>query len=214
MTFEDLTDQQIKNLVFLLSPMALEFDGIEKSKTLLQSLNLSTETIQLLLEAAPIVQELAFAYYEARLQVKWKAERIETFNASKPGFVYVFHLFDGIYKIGKSRNVKSRLQSIEKAAAQYLALCSCPHKPNVFLVKAIETPCYDWAEKELHWRFGALRTELSYHDRKDPVSHFAAMALTTELFELDGKALKEIEALETVQPDWWNEIAAEIGGVA
>lgn len=128
-----------------------------------------------------------------------KRREYESYRAgAKFGYVYLFHLFDDVYKIGRSENPENRLLAISNIAKRVQGI-DIFAGINPKLIKIIATPDMVWGESELHDRYEAVRDlVLAKHS-------FDSYGLTTELFRLSKEQVQEICAIDKMVPSWFEE---------
>lgn len=109
---------------------------------------------------------------------------------AQPGFVYLLHVKESYYKIGRSTHPDQRRAGVE-CTAMMLSKEDVFFKVQPTLLKQIETPDMKWAEARLHSRYCVERRKIS--------------KLSTEIFELSKAQVEEICAIDKLVPTWFEQ---------
>jgi|GEM_PF-5101691 len=149
-------------------------------------------------QADSLIQSIALveALRQSRDSEKERREFERLRSAAKSGFVYLIHLFDDCYKIGKSLNPATRLKSII-SIAERLEGIDCFEGIDPKLILIVQSKDIAWAEQELHCRFEDSR------DRGLSRYSFESQGLTTEIFRLSSEQVQEIKKIEVLNPKWF-----------
>ena len=108
---------------------------------------------------------------------------IERYLHTRWEFVYLFHYYDNIYKIGSSYYPELRLSQIKKKVEKYSESIA----NNMTMVHKIATPDSWGTEKQLHNCFNRFRHK----------------GCLSEAFQLTSQQVNRIKSIRQVIPHWY-----------